>query len=62
MNEQLVKELIRHFESKSSSTFGEAEAVQVLISLNQLLEATGMLKLEIDDEEELHRLGEGEQP
>lgn len=60
MNEQLVKEIVSHFESKSSGSFGEPEAVQLLISLNQLLEATGKLKLEIDDEEELHRLGKGE--
>lgn len=62
MNDELVEKAISHFESKSSESFGEAKAVQVLISLSQLLEAAGILKLEIDDEEELHRLGEGEQP
>ena len=61
-NEAQREQAIRNFRPKSSEPFGEEEAVQVLLSLSQLLEATGKLKLEIDDEEELHRLGEGEQP
>lgn len=63
MSDELVEKTIRHFQPKSSQPFGEAEAVQVLLSLSQLLEATGLLKLEIDDEdeEEIHRMGEGEQ-
>lgn len=64
MSAELVEKTIRHFQPKSSQPFGEAEAVQVLLSLSQLLEATGLLKLEIDDdedEEEIHRMGESEQ-
>jgi len=63
MSDELVEKTIRHFQPKSSQPFGEAEAVQVLLSLSQLLEATGLLKLEIDDEdeEEIHRMGESEQ-
>jgi hypothetical protein len=62
MSDELVEKTIRHFQPKSSQPFGKAEAVQVLLSLSQLLEATGLLKLEIDDEdeEEIHRMGEGE--
>lgn len=62
MTHEIVERAIRNFGSKGSEPFGEEQAVQVLLSLSQLLEATGVLKLEIDDEEELHRLGEGEQP
>lgn len=63
MSDELVEKTIRHFQPKSSQPFGEAEAVKVLLSLSQLLEATGLLKLEIDDEdeEEVHRMGESEQ-
>lgn len=64
MSDELVEETIRRFLPKSSVPFGEDEAVQVLLSLSQLLEATGLLKLEIDDDykEEVHRMGESEQP
>ncbi len=63
MTDELVEKTIRHFQPKSSQPFGEADAVQVLLSLSQLLEATGMLKLRSDyeHEEEIHRMGEGEQ-
>ena len=63
MSDQLIEQTVRNFRPKSSEPFGEEQAVQVLLSLSQLLEATGLLKLEIDDEEgeeEVHRLGEGE--
>ena len=62
MTDELVEQTIRNFRPKSSEPFGEEQAVQVLLSLSQLLEATGLLKLEIDDEEEVHRVGEGQQP
>ena len=62
MTDELVEQAIRNFRPKSSEPFGEEQAVQVLLSLSQLLEATGLLKLEIDDEEEVHRVGEGQQP
>ena len=60
MTDELVEQTIRNFRPKSSERFGENDAVQVLLSLSQLLEATGLLKLEIDDEEdkEVHRMGE----
>jgi hypothetical protein len=62
MTEELVQRAILHFQAKSSVPFGEDEAVQVLLPLSQLLEATGLLKLEIDDEdEEVHRMGESKQ-
>lgn len=62
MTDELVEQAIRNFRSKSSEPFGEEQAVQVLLSLSQLLEATGLLKLEIeDDKEEVHGVGEGEQ-
>lgn len=63
MSDELVEQTIRHFQPKSSEPFGKDEAVKVLLSLSQLLEATGLLKLEIDDEdeEEVHRMGESEQ-
>lgn len=60
MTDELVKQTIRTFRPKRSEPFGEAQAVQVLLSLSQLLEATGLLKLEIEDEEEVHWVGEGE--
>jgi hypothetical protein len=62
MTDELVEQTIRNFRSKTSVPFGEEQAVQVLQSLSQLLEATGLLKLEIDDEEEVSRMGESEQP
>lgn len=62
MTDELVEQTIRNFRPKSSEPFGEEQAVQVLLSLSQLLEATGLLKLEIeDDKEEVHGVGEGEQ-
>jgi hypothetical protein len=46
-----------------SATFTESEAVEVILSLSQLLEATGLLALEIEhDDEKVHGVGEGEQP
>ena len=60
MTDELVETTIRQFQPKSSEPFGEAEAVKVLLSLSQLLEATGLLKLEIDDEEKVHWVGEGQ--
>lgn len=61
MTDELVDQAIRTFRSKSSEPFGEEQAVQVLLSLSQLLEATGLLKLEIDDDKkEVHRMGESE--
>lgn len=63
MNDELVEQTIRHFRAKGSESFGEAEAVQVLLSLSQLLDATGLLALEIDDDKdrEIRCLGESEQ-
>ena len=60
MSNELIENTIRHFRLKSFEPFGDEQAVQVLLSLSQLLEATGMLKLEIDDEE-VYCMGEGEQ-
>ncbi len=59
MSKELVEQTIRNFRTNSSEPFGEEQAVQVLMSLSQLLEATGLLKLEIEDEEEVHRMGKG---
>ncbi|MCD0459532.1 hypothetical protein [Roseiconus lacunae] len=61
LTDELLEHAIRVFQPKSSAPFGEPEAVEVLVSLSQLLEVTGVLKLENDDEEEVHRMGEGEQ-
>lgn len=62
MTDELIEKTIRSFRPKSSEPFGEGQAVQVLLSLSQLLEATGLLKLELkDDTEEVHGVGEGEQ-
>ena len=61
MTDELVEQAIHNFRPKSSEPLGAEQAVQVLLSLSQLLEATGLLRLEIDDEaEEVHRMGEGE--
>jgi len=62
MTDKLVEQTIRNFRPKSSEPFGEEQAVQALLSLSQLLEATGLLKLEIGDEEkEVHGVGESQQ-
>ncbi|KAA5540391.1 hypothetical protein FYK55_20430 [Roseiconus nitratireducens] len=63
LTDELLEHAIRVFQPKSSAPFGEPEAVDVLVSLSQLLEVTGILKLEDDYEadEALHRLGEGQQ-
>lgn len=50
MTDEIVNRTMHHFQSESSELFGEAEAILVLLSLSQLLDATGMLKLEVDDE------------
>ena len=61
MTDGLVEKTISHFQLKSSEPFGEPEAVQVLLSLSQLLEATGLLKLEIGHEDgKVHGMGESE--
>lgn len=65
MTDELVESTIRHFRSRTSDPFGVTDAVQVLLSLSQLLDATGLLKLETDDEsedEEVYGVGEGQQP
>lgn len=63
MTDELIEKTIRHFRSKTSDPFSETEAVQVLLSLSQLLDATGLLKLEIENEtEEVHGMGQSEQP
>lgn len=63
MSDELVQKAIRHFRTKTSERFGEPEAVEALLSLGQLFEATGLLKLEIEGEadKEVHGVGEGEQ-
>lgn len=64
LTDKLLEQAIKVFQPKSSVPFDESDAVEVLVSLSQLLEVTGVLKLEHDDEtdEAIHRLGEGQQP
>ena len=59
LTDELLEHAIKVFQPKSSVPFGESDAIEVLVSLSQLIEVTGILKLEIKDEheEEIHRLG-----
>lgn len=50
MTDELVESTIRHFRSRTSEPFGVTDAVQVLLSLSQLLDATSLLKLGTNDE------------
>lgn len=64
MTDELVEQTINQFQPRASKPSEEAEAVQALFSLSRLLEATGLLKLEIEGEsatEEVHGVGEDEQ-
>lgn len=63
LTDQLVDLAIQTYGPKLDDPFSESDAVELLLSLSQLLEVTGVLKLENDDEtdEAIHRLGEGQQ-
>ena len=60
LTESLVEQTLRTFQPKASTPLSEADAVRVILSLSQLLEATGLMKLENNregNEEEIHGLG-----
>jgi hypothetical protein len=60
LTESLVEQTLRAFRPKTSTPLSEADAVRVILSLSQLLEATGLMKLENNregNEEEVHGLG-----
>lgn len=61
LTDELLEQAVRTFRPKSSLPFGEAEAIALLLLLSQLLEVTGILKVENEhaNEETVHRLGEG---
>jgi hypothetical protein len=59
ITDELVTRTISHFQTDTSDPFGCAEAVQVLLSLSQLLEATGTLKLEFSNED-VYGMGKSE--
>lgn len=62
LTDELLEHAIKVFQPKSPVSFGESDAVKALVSLSQLLEVTGMLELEVNNEEEnVHRMGEGKQ-
>ncbi len=63
LTESLVEQTIRTFQPKVSTTLTEADAVRMILSLSQLLDATGLMKLENGcetSEEEVHGVGESE--
>lgn len=60
LTESLVEQTLRAFQPKASTPLTEADAVRVILSLSQLLEATGLISLENNregNEEEVHGLG-----
>lgn len=58
ITDDLIERTIQEFQPKSSVLLTESDAVQIVLSLSQLLEATNLLKLEIDDEE-IYGMGTG---
>ncbi len=63
LTESLVEQTLRAFQPKASTPLSEADAVRVILSLSQLLEATGLLNLESNregNEEEIHGVGKSE--
>jgi hypothetical protein len=57
----LIDQMIQAFDPPSGGTLTEADAVGMILSLNQLLEAVGLLKLG-RDHEEVHGVGTSQQP
>lgn len=63
LTERLVELTIRTLQPKASTPLTEADAVRAILSLSQLLEATGLLNMEMDregNEEEVHGVGQSE--
>lgn len=62
LTESLIEQTIRTFQPKVSTPLTEADAVRMILSLSQLLDATGLMKLENfceTSEEEVYGMGEG---
>lgn len=59
---ELIKLTNRAWAKRSSTSLSKDEAAQLILTIGRVLDATGVAKVEVDDEEEVHRLGEGEQP
>lgn len=63
LTECLVEQTLRTFQPKASILLSEADAVRVILSLSQLLEATGLLSMENNcegNQEEIHGVGQSE--
>ena len=61
ITDDLIEQTIRAFDPPSGGTLAEADAVGMILSLSQLLEAIGLLKLG-RDHEEVHGMGTSQQP
>lgn len=60
LTDSLIEQTLRTFQQKASAPLSQADAVRVILSLSQLLEATGLMKLENnreENEEEIHGVG-----
>lgn len=60
LTDSLIEQTLRIFQPKASTPLTETDAVRVILSLSQLLEATGLIKLENyreGNEEEVYGLG-----
>lgn len=63
MSDSLIEATIETISRRAKLAVDDAKAVELLSAMSQLLEATGLLKLEIEHEDEkVHGVGEGEQP
>ena len=49
--DNLLEEAVRFYRLKRGADFGETEAVALLLCLGQLLDVTGMLNLESENED-----------
>ena len=59
INDDLIKQTIRVWKKRSPTPLSNDNAVQLILTIGQLLDATGMTKVEEVDEE-IHRMGESE--
>ena len=61
ISDSLIDATIKTFSQNSKPPLDEAEAVELVLTVGQLLEATGQLNLEIDHEDEkVHGMGTSE--
>jgi hypothetical protein len=59
ITDELIKQTIRVWDLRSSTPLPNDSAVRLILTIGQLLDATGMTKVE-EDNEEVHGMGKSE--